>query len=139
MCLIYNFDIDYCGNHSTSQQVLYFIMFTMINMLFQSNETESDNYCDSNVTLSFSVEIIHQYVGDKVEVHKEEKDFILGEGCLADIPEGLEIALQKFNLKEKSIIYLKNKYAEEVKKSLKMSTSDDEIKYELTLLQFEKV
>lgn len=79
------------------------------------------------------VEIIQYTDGNKT---REEKEFILGEGCIADIPEGLEIALLKFAPQEKSILFLRKKYAEEVLKE--SNTTDAELKYEITLLHFEK-
>lgn len=69
-----------------------------------------------------------------------EKDFILGEGVLVDIPEGLELALFKFHLKEKSLIYLRKKYAEDVLGQPESDPdSEIEVKFEVTLLKFEKV
>lgn len=76
----------------------------------------------------------------KLEAVELEKEFILGEGCFADIPEGLELALLKFHLKERSLIYLKNKYAVDVKSVCEESPiSDPELKYEVSLLEFKKV
>lgn len=81
---------------------------------------------------------IVRYDDNDEEVLEEEKEFILGEGCSANIPEGIEIALLKFRLRERSLIYLKNKYAAEgVNES--NSDSDVEVKYEVTLISFERV
>lgn len=71
-----------------------------------------------------------------------EKDFILGEGVLVNIPEGLELALFKFHLKEKSLIYLRKRYAEDVLGQPELDPDPDseiEVKFEVTLLKFEKV
>lgn len=75
---------------------------------------------------------------DEDTLFEDIKEFILGEGCNSNIPEGIEIALQKFRLKEKSEIFLKNKC---VSGEISELSSDfkSEIKYEVTLLNFEKV
>ncbi|XP_035207177.1 peptidyl-prolyl cis-trans isomerase FKBP4-like [Stegodyphus dumicola] len=78
------------------------------------------------------------YFNDEI-FEDAEKDFILGEGCKVDIPEGLETALLKFRLKERSIIYLKSKYAFDVKGAPEMEIPPNvDIKYEVTVLSFEK-
>lgn len=77
------------------------------------------------------VHIVRYMENNPVEV--VEKDFTLGEGCIAGVPEGIELALLKFHLKEKSLIYLRSKYAEDTDEA-----SDAEVKYEITLTDFKK-
>ncbi|XP_054708348.1 peptidyl-prolyl cis-trans isomerase FKBP4-like [Uloborus diversus] len=74
------------------------------------------------------------------EIFEEnEVDFILGEGCNENIPEGLEIALYRFHLKEKSLVYLKNKYVTDITVLKDLNEVEEkEVKYEVLLLSFEK-
>ncbi|GIY14827.1 peptidyl-prolyl cis-trans isomerase FKBP4 [Caerostris extrusa] len=67
-----------------------------------------------------------------------EKEFILGECCNAHIIEGIELALFKFHLNEKSLIYLKSKYAFDKGSEEFKIPADATIIYEVTLLSFEK-
>lgn len=72
----------------------------------------------------------------------EERDVIfnIGEGVEVGIPEGVEKALEKFKLKEKSQLEVKAKYAwgKEGRPDLKIPPNTDLV-YTLTLNNFEKV
>uniref|UniRef100_A0A1B6LHD6 peptidylprolyl isomerase n=1 Tax=Graphocephala atropunctata TaxID=36148 RepID=A0A1B6LHD6_9HEMI len=89
--------------------------------------------------------------GSMVDVHLvcelngkvvEERDvtFNLGEGTEADIPQGVEKALEKFKLKEKSQLEVKAKYAwgKEGRPELQIPPNSDLI-YTITLNNFEKL
>lgn len=72
----------------------------------------------------------------------EERDvvFNLGEGIEAGVPQGIEKALEKFKLKEKSQLELKSKYAwgKEGRPELNVPPNADLV-YTITLNNFEKV
>ncbi|CAL1261693.1 unnamed protein product [Larinioides sclopetarius] len=67
-----------------------------------------------------------------------EKEFILGEGCSVDVVEGIEHALYKFRLNEKSFLYVKSKYGFEKGSEEFNIPPDATITYEVTLLSFTK-
>lgn len=67
------------------------------------------------------------------------KQFPLGEGICAGIPESIETALYKFRLKEKSLLSMSGKYAHQTgSEELKIPPGAD-VTYEVTLLGLEKV
>lgn len=72
----------------------------------------------------------------------EERDvvFNLGEGSEHNVPSGVEKALEKFKLKEKSQLEIKSKYAwgKNGKPELQIPPNSDLI-YTVTLNNFEKV
>ncbi|GFX56326.1 peptidyl-prolyl cis-trans isomerase FKBP4 [Trichonephila clavipes] len=77
------------------------------------------------------------YKGCMFEDHL--KQFPLGEGIIAGIPESIDIALQEFHLGEKSMLFMSGKYGHPTGlEELKMPPGAD-IKYEVTLLGIEKV
>ncbi|GFY45782.1 peptidyl-prolyl cis-trans isomerase FKBP4 [Trichonephila inaurata madagascariensis] len=77
------------------------------------------------------------YKGCMFEDHL--KQFPLGEGFLAGIPESIDIALQHFHLGEKSMLFMSGKYGHPTGlEELKMPPGAD-IKYEVTLINKEKV
>ncbi|XP_071038458.1 peptidyl-prolyl cis-trans isomerase FKBP4 [Parasteatoda tepidariorum] len=85
---------------------------------------------------SVKVKLVGSY-DDKI-FEDTEKEFILGEGCILNIPEGVEVALLRFHLKEKSMIYLKSQYAFEKGSDEYDIPPDADVQYVVTLLEFEK-
>lgn len=73
-------------------------------------------------------------------MEEREVVFNIGEGVEAGIPEGVERALEKFKLKEKSQLEVKAKYAwgKEGRPDLQIPPNTDVI-YTVTLNNFEKV
>ena len=72
----------------------------------------------------------------------EDRDveFIVSEADAAGVVDGIDIAIQKFNKEEKSLLTLSPKYAfgREGKPEYNIPPNA-EVKYEVTLISFEKV
>ncbi|GFQ78239.1 peptidyl-prolyl cis-trans isomerase FKBP4 [Trichonephila clavata] len=86
-------------------------------------------------------EIKVKYTGYYKDCIFEEnlKQFPLGEGICAGIPESIDIALQEFHLGEKSMLFMSGKYGHPTGcEELKIPPGAD-IKYEVTLLGVVKV
>ncbi|XP_046665214.1 FK506-binding protein 59-like isoform X2 [Homalodisca vitripennis] len=84
------------------------------------------------------VHLICEYNGKVVE--ERDVTFNLGEGIESGIPQGVEKALEKFKLKEKSQLEIKSKYAwgKEGRPDLQIPPNSDLI-YTITLNNFEKL
>lgn len=81
----------------------------------------------------FTVQLLGRHNGKVFD--QKETIFTLGEGCDASIPKGIEKALYKFQLNERSLIHLKDTCEfEEYGIPNKSSVT-----YEVKLLSFEKV
>lgn len=91
-----------------------------------------------SISFIFLVHLVCEIKGKLVE--EREVVFNIGEGVEAGIPEGVERALEKFKLKEKSQLEVKAKYAwgKEGRPDLQIPPNTDVI-YTVTLNNFEKV
>jgi len=71
---------------------------------------------------------------------KREVEFTLGEGEIVGIVEGIEIALQRFMMGEKSRLLIKSKYAFKEKGNIGYNIQPNaDVEYEVELKHFEKV
>ncbi|GFT07650.1 peptidyl-prolyl cis-trans isomerase FKBP4 [Nephila pilipes] len=86
-------------------------------------------------------EITVKYTGYYKDCIFEEcvKQFPLGDGICAEIPESIEEALYRFRLKEKSMLFMSGRYGYKPGSPQFKIPPGADIKYEVTLLNFEKV
>jgi len=86
----------------------------------------------------FLVHLIGKYNGQVFE--DRDVEFVLGEGEVAGIIEGVEIALQRFLKGEKSKLLIKSKYAFKEEGNPKYNIPPNaDVEYEVELQNFEKV
>uniref|UniRef100_A0A1B6DTS3 peptidylprolyl isomerase n=1 Tax=Clastoptera arizonana TaxID=38151 RepID=A0A1B6DTS3_9HEMI len=83
------------------------------------------------------IHLVCEYDGKKVE--ERDVSFTLGEGSEHGIPYGVEHALEKFKLKEKSKLEIKSQYAWEKEGKPELNIpADADLEYTITLNNFEK-
>lgn len=84
------------------------------------------------------VHLVGKYNGQVFE--DRDVKFVLGEGEVAGIIEGVELALQRFLKGEKSRLLIKSKYAFKDQGNLKYNIPPNaDVEYEVELQNFEKV
>jgi len=82
--------------------------------------------------------LVGKYNGQVFE--DRDVEFVLGEGEVAGIIEGVEIALQRFLKGEKSKLLIKSKYAFKEEGNSKYNIPPNaDVEYEVELQNFEKV
>lgn len=85
--------------------------------------------------------LVHLVGKYKDEVFEDrDVEFVLGEGEVVGIVEGVEIALQRFLKGEKSRLLIKSKYAFKEQGNPKYNIPPDaDVEYEVELQNFERV
>ncbi|XP_014671191.1 PREDICTED: peptidyl-prolyl cis-trans isomerase FKBP4-like isoform X2 [Priapulus caudatus] len=103
----------------------------------RSRIKEGDGYSSPNDEATVGVHVIGRHDGRAFD--DRDLTFVLGEGEEVDVPAGVERALKKFKLHERSLLTLKPEYAFGRSGHERFGVpADAAVEYEITLNSFEK-